>query len=98
MVTISRAEYECLKAERDELNQKLDWLLEQAHLSRKKLCGAFSERLGEELMNRLRRMFDETEPCQHLHAKASGGGIVEKVTLSSLRNSAIAFTAYPSFP
>ena len=29
MVTISRAEYECLKAERDELNQKLDWLLEQ---------------------------------------------------------------------
>ena len=32
MVTISRAEYECLKAERDELNQKLDWLLEQAHL------------------------------------------------------------------
>lgn len=61
MVTISRLEYECLKAERDELNQKLDWLLEQAHLSRKKLCGAFSERLGEELMNRLRRMFDETE-------------------------------------
>ena len=61
MVTISRAEYECLKAERDELNQKLDWLLEQAHLSRKKLCGAFWERLGEELMNRLRRMFDETE-------------------------------------
>ena len=51
----------CLKAERDELNQKLDWPLEQAHLSRKKLCGAFSERLGEELMNRLRRMFDETE-------------------------------------
>ncbi|WP_287224196.1 hypothetical protein [Oscillibacter sp.] len=39
MVTISRAEYECLKAERDELNQKLDWPLEQAHLSRKKLCG-----------------------------------------------------------
>ena len=50
MVTISRAEYESPKAERDELNQKLDWLLEQAHLSRKKLCGAFSERLEEELM------------------------------------------------
>ena len=29
MVTISRAEYESLKAERDELNQKLDWLMEQ---------------------------------------------------------------------
>ena len=36
MVTISRAEYECLKAERDELNQKLDWLLEQAHTNGRK--------------------------------------------------------------
>ena len=71
MVTISRAEYECLKAERDELNQKLDWLLEQAHLSRKKLCGAFSERLGEELMNRLRRMFDETEAWLSKRTKAA---------------------------
>ena len=45
MVTISRAEYESLKAERDELNQKLDWLLEQVRLNRKKLYGVSSERL-----------------------------------------------------
>ena len=50
MVTISRAEYECLKAERDELNQKLDWLLEQVRLNRKKLYGVSSERLEEELI------------------------------------------------
>ena len=46
MVTISRAEY----AERDELNQKLDWLLEQVRLNRKKLYGVSSERLEEELI------------------------------------------------
>lgn len=50
MVTISRAEYESPKAERDELNQKLDWLLKRARLNRKKLYGVSSERLEEELM------------------------------------------------
>ena len=50
MMTISRAEYESLKAERDELNQKLDWLLEQVRLNRKKLYGVSSERLEEELI------------------------------------------------
>ena len=50
MVTISRAEYASLKAERDELNQKLDWLLEQVRLNRKKLYGVSSERLEEELI------------------------------------------------
>ena len=49
-VTISRAEYASLKAERDELNQKLDWLLEQVRLNRKKLYGVSSERLEEELI------------------------------------------------
>ena len=61
MVTISRAEYASLKAERDELSQKLDWLLEQVRLSRKKLYGSSSERLEEELMGQLSLMFDETE-------------------------------------
>ena len=50
MVTISRAESASLKAERDELNQKLDWLLEQVRLNRKKLYGVSSERLEEELI------------------------------------------------
>ncbi len=43
IVTISRAEYESLKAERDELNQKLDWLMEQVRLAKKKTYGASSE-------------------------------------------------------
>jgi len=61
VVTISRVEYESLKAERDELNQKLDWLLEQVRLTRKKLYGASSEQLEEELVGQLSLMFDETE-------------------------------------
>ena len=43
MVTISRAEYESLKAERDELNQKLDFLMGQLHLAKKKMFGASFE-------------------------------------------------------
>jgi len=39
-----------MKAERDELNQKPDWLMEQMRLSRKKLYGASSERLEVELV------------------------------------------------
>lgn len=39
IVTISRAEYESLKAERDELNQKLDWLMEQVRLAKRKPVG-----------------------------------------------------------
>ena len=61
MVTISRAEYECLKAERDELNQKLDWLMEQMRLAKKKVYGASSEQTKAELVGQLSFMFDETE-------------------------------------
>ena len=61
MVTISRAEYESLKAERDELNQKLDWLMEQVRLAKKKVYGASSEQTKEELVGQLSFMFDETE-------------------------------------
>ena len=61
MVTISRAEYEFLKAERDELNQKLDWLMEQMRLAKKKVYGASSEQTKEELAGQLSLMFDETE-------------------------------------
>ena len=47
MMTISRAEYESLKAERDELNQKLDWLMEQVRLAKKKVYGTSSEQTKE---------------------------------------------------
>ncbi len=39
MMTISRVEYESLKAERDELNQKLDWLMEQVRLAKRRSMG-----------------------------------------------------------
>ena len=61
-MTISRAEYESLKAERDELNQKLDWLMEQVRLAKKKVYGTSSEQTKEELVGQLSFMFDETEP------------------------------------
>lgn len=61
IVTISRAEYESLKAERDELNQKLDWLMEQVRLAKKKAYGASSEQTKEEVIGQLSFMFDETE-------------------------------------
>jgi hypothetical protein len=61
MVTISCAEYEALKAERNELNQKLDWLMEQVRLTRKKLYGSSSEKTREEVEGQLCLMFDETE-------------------------------------
>lgn len=61
MVTISRAEYESLKAERDELNQKLDWLMEQVRLTKKKLYGSSSEQTREEAEGQLSFMFDEAE-------------------------------------
>ena len=63
MMTISRAEYESLKAERDELNQKLDWLMEQVRLAKKKVYGTSSEQTKEELVGQLSFMFDETEAC-----------------------------------
>ena len=72
MVTISRAEYECLKAERDELNQKLDWLLEQAHLSRKKqMFGASFEQAAEQLLGQLSFLFNEAEAWTPREEKAS---------------------------
>ena len=64
MVTISRAEYDDLiglQTENAELNQKLDWLMEQMRLTKKKLYGASSEQLEEELVGQLSLMFDETE-------------------------------------
>lgn len=40
---ISRAEYDALKGENAELNQKVDWLMEQLRLLRKKQFGASSQ-------------------------------------------------------
>ena len=50
MVTISRVEYEALKAQNAELSGQVDWLLEQMRLAKKKLFGASSEKIQEEVM------------------------------------------------
>ena len=71
MMTISRAEYESLKAERDELNQKLDWLMEQVRLAKKKVYGTSSEQTKEELVGQLSFMFDETEAWLSTRSTAS---------------------------
>ncbi|MFQ7401332.1 MAG: hypothetical protein ACLRNW_26655 [Neglectibacter sp.] len=58
MMTISRANI-VSKAERDELNQKLDWLMEQVRLA-KEVYGTSPSR-RRRLVGQLSFMFDETE-------------------------------------
>ena len=56
MVTISRAEYDVLLQKSEgyaELNQKLDWLMEQMRLAKKRVYGASSEQTKEELVGQL---------------------------------------------
>lgn len=68
MVTISRAEYESINAEResmktrlDNLSRQADLLHEQLYLANKKLFGSSSEKIREELMDQLRLTFNEAE-------------------------------------
>jgi len=63
-VTISRAEYEALtaqKAQLEELTQQVNWLMEQLRLSKKKVYGSSSERTSDELEGQMRLVFNEAE-------------------------------------
>ena len=60
-ISVSRAEYEALKAENAELNQKLDFLMGQLRLAKKKVFGASSEQAGEQLAEQLSFLFNEPE-------------------------------------
>ena len=60
-ISVSRAEYEALKAENAELNQKLDFLMGQLRLAKKKAFGASSEQAGEQLAEQLSFLFNEPE-------------------------------------
>ena len=67
MVTISRAEYDALLQKIEgyaELNQKLEWLMEQLRLVKKKTYGSSSEHTREELMDQLSFVFNEAEAWQ----------------------------------
>lgn len=60
-VSIPRAEYEALKAENNELNQKLDYLMGQLRLMKKRAFGASSEQATEQLVGQLSLLFNEAE-------------------------------------
>ena len=64
MVTVSRAEYETLKAmqaDYAETKQKLDYLMEQVGLAQKRQFGPSSEKMQEDLMDQLGLTFNEAE-------------------------------------
>ena len=60
-VTISRAEYEELKAELKRLQSINDWLLEKLALARNHQFGSKAEPASNEVVEQLRLLFDEPE-------------------------------------
>ncbi len=63
-ISISRAEYDALlvaQKENAELNQKLDYLMEQLRLMKKKVFGTSSEQATKELVGQLSLLFNEAE-------------------------------------
>jgi transposase len=91
MVTISRAEYEALKAQNKDLSNQIEWLMEQMRLTRKKLFGSSSEKTQEEVMDQLSFLFNEAEayvkPEKHepgktevaAHTRQKRGGSIEEI-------------------
>ena len=77
-ISISRAEYEKLREDYDalrkdnaELNQKLDFLMGQLRLAKKKMFGASSEQAAEQLLGQLSFLFNEAEAWTPREEKAS---------------------------
>lgn len=68
---VSRAEYDALKRENAELNQKLDFLMGQLRLAKKKMFGASSEQAAEQLLGQLSFLFNEAEAWTPREEKAS---------------------------
>ena len=66
---VSRAEYDALKRENAELNQKL--LMGQLHLAKKKMFGASFEQAAEQLLGQLSFLFNEAEAWTPREEKAS---------------------------
>ena len=66
-----RADYEILKSENAELNQKLDFLMGQLRLAKKKVFGGSSEQAGEQLMEQLSFLFNEAEVWKPQEEKAT---------------------------
>ena len=62
-ITISRAEYDAQKEQIAELSQKVDWLMEQLRLLKRKQFGPSSEQAKEQLEGQLSLLFNEAETC-----------------------------------
>ena len=60
-ITISRAAYDAQKEQIAELNQKVNWLMEQLRLLKKKQFGTSSEQTREQLDGQLSLLFNESE-------------------------------------
>ena len=60
-VTISREEYDAMKAYIAELESKLNWLTEQVRLSQVRRFGASSEASGQEVLEQMSLLFNEAE-------------------------------------
>lgn len=60
-ITISRAEYNAQKEQIAELSQKVDWLMEQLRLLKRKQFGPSSEQAKEQLDGQLSLLFNEAE-------------------------------------
>ena len=67
-VTISRAEYENMQAQ-------IQWLMEQLRLSRQKRFGASSERSSEDAIEQLSLLFHEAEVYADQGAKEDDSGV-----------------------
>ena len=68
MVTISRAEYENMQAQ-------IQWLMEQLRLSRQKRFGASSEQTSEDAMEQLSLLFNEVEVYADQTAKEDDNSV-----------------------
>ena len=73
-ILISRAEYEALLAERNELSQKLDYLM------KKKTFGTSSEQATEQLAGQLSFLFNETEVWASQKESSAGSTTVASHT------------------
>ena len=86
-ILISRAEYETLRtgydtllAERNELSQKLDYLMGQLRLMKKKTFGASSEQATEQLVGQLSFLFNEAEVWASQKESSAGSTTVASHT------------------
>jgi len=83
MITISRAEYDAQKARITELENQVEWFMEQLRLLKKKQFGASSEQAKEQLDGQMSFLFNEVEA----YAAPSGPKTVTHVAAHTRKQS-----------